>query len=1148
MGKFLQSNYLPPCSCRVAIVAVGMMLSVLTSAPEAYAARSEGQSTQALRKEESPKVTMTVKNGTLEQVLLQLKQKTNYYILYNSQAVRGIIGLNINVKNASVESVLSTSLSGSEFEYSINNGTIVIRSRKETAAKPTRVEEERAVLAGTVIDKVNGAPMAGVAVYIKGGRGTLTNSEGRYELEMDAKNYGQRVVFSFVGMETQEMAYNKQTTHNVVMVEASHGVDDVVVTGYAPIKKESFTGNSISISKSDLLKASKTNVMKAIQNFDPSFRIRENNTWGSDPNAVPEVYIRGESGVGVKELDRDPYSKASLKDNPNLPLFILDGFEITSQKLYDMDPNRIENITILKDAAATAMYGSRAANGVVVISSVVPQPGKLNISYTMVGDVVTPDLSDYDLLNAAEKLELERRAGFYIAKDPDRDQLAYDREYNAKLASVRKGVDTYWLAKPLRTVFNHKHSLTIDGGNETLRFGFDLQYANKNGVMKGSDRTNIGAGFYLQYNYKNLSIKNYVSFLQTDSQESPYGSFSNFTTALPYDEYLDADGNYVPAMRNWRVGGYTRYENPLYESGLHNYDKTKTQEFIDNLSINWNITQHFLAKAQVSFTKNLDEHTIFLDPLSRRNSELLSLTNLKSGTLNTTSGDNMRYYANLSLSYNRSFNDHNINAQALGELISDASRSFNAVYVGFPSGALNSVNYAQALLNKPTSTNEVRRTVSLMAAVNYSYRNIYLLDLSVRLDGNSAFGKDKRFAPFWSMGIGLNLHKYNFLKESKVINLLKIRGSYGQTGKINFPPYAARTAYRVLSDQWYKTGYGATLMALGNTNLKWETTNTLDVGFELGMWQDRFYLKASYYNKLTVDLVNDVTVPSSTGFTSYRDNIGEIRNRGIELDLRVEAVRNKDWRVIFNANLAHNQNRLMKISESLKKYNRLVEELFNKATTDEADITAPHMQYVEGISQNSIWGMRSLGINPATGEEVFLTKDGRITDKWTASQQQVLGCADPKIQGSFGVNLTWKQFSLYASFLYEAGGQRYNQTLVNKVEGILVYSSNVDRRVLDNCWTEPGQQALYKKISTDRERVEETKPTSRFVQNYNLLSLNSLTIGYDFKRSTIAPLRLSMLRLEIGANDLFHLSSVKQERGLSYPYARTINFSIRASF
>lgn len=325
------------------------------------------------------------------------------------------------------------------------------------------------------------------------------------------------------------------------------------------------------------------------------------------------MYVRGRSGIGgVKELDRDPLTKSALKDNPNLPTFIMDGFQISVEQLYDMDPNRIESITILKDAAATALYGSRAANGVVVITTVAPKPGKLNVSYNFTGDVTIPDLSDYNLMNASEKLETEVAAGVYkdLAERSATNPLAAEQEYYAKLASITRGVDTYWLSKPLQTSFNHKHSLNIDGGSDNFRFGIQLNYNNEDGVMKESFRNRAGAGVYLDYRIGSFQLKNMVTYTNTRSQESPYGSFSDYTSVQPYDPYKDDNGNYLERLPAWD-GRTSNRKNPLYESTLANYDKAKYEEFINNLGINWNIVTGLLWKTQFSLTRKVSENERF---------------------------------------------------------------------------------------------------------------------------------------------------------------------------------------------------------------------------------------------------------------------------------------------------------------------------------------------------------------------------------------------------------------------------------------------------------------------------------------------------------------------------------------------------------
>lgn len=1095
---------------------------------------------------QNQRVTVDLRNAGIEELITVIKSQCDMGFLYDYNKVKTVNNITVKMQNALLSDVLVSALKGTGFIAEIENNMIIIKEA------PKDEKNEARTIKGKVTDHKKEA-LPGVTVLIKGTTiGVVTDTAGVYKITLpDQKEI--TLVFSFIGMISQEVKVVNQKEINVVLEEDVENLEEVVVTGYNRIRSTSFTGNSVTVKRDDLLKVSKTNVIKAIQVFDPSFRIKENNRWGSDPNAIPEVYIRGESGItGTKQLDRDPLDKSNLKDNPNLPTFIMDGFEISVTKLYDYDPNRIESITILKDAAATAMYGSRAANGVVIITTVTPKAGQMNVSYNLVGDITMPDLSDYDLLNAAEKLEVERLAGYYEVNSEStyqKDAFELEKEYNGKLANVTKGIDTYWLGKPLHSVFNHKHSLYVDGGNENFRFGLDLQYTGQDGVMKGSVRNVMGAGLFVQYIYKTLSIKNNVSFMSTKSKESPYGLFSTFAKQLPYNEYKDENGNYLEGLRNWGGGTLTSdLINPLYEPSLNNFDKSSTEEWTNNLAINWNIYPSLLLKGQISVARGYGDTKKFIDPLSKNNSNKLSLTNLKSGELHLSSNNQFTYNMYFSLSYNGAIGNHMINALAGFELRQSQDKNESSSYYGFPSGSLSSPEFAEDQPDKTNHGESTSRSIGMNASINYSYKDIYLLDASFRVDGSSAFGKDKRFAPFWSAGIGVNLHKFDFFQGAGFINQLKLRASFGQTGKVNFPAYAARTSYEVFTDEWYKTGYGATLKALGNKNLTWETTNTLDIGGEISLFNDFIYLKGSYYDKKTIDLVTDVTVPTSTGFSSYRDNIGEISNRGYELDFRIHAVKSNDMNLVINANLSHNVNKILKISESLKAYNRRVNEKFDKARLQDTDISVPYLQYQEGGSLNSIWGVRSMGINPTDGQEVYIRKDGQLTNSWSASDQVVLGNEDPKAKGAIGINFVYKQFSLFTSFLYEFGGDRYNQTLVDKVENVNVYTSNVDRRVLTSRWKQPGDKAKFKALTPDRGTVTKTKPNSRFVQEYNALSWSSIELGYDFNSELIRKYGIGMLRFTVGMSDIAHFSNVKQERGLDYPYARKIEFSVKMSF
>ena len=602
------------------------------------------------------RITAKRQGVTIDEVLKEVREKSGYRFLYRVEEVNRYGKRDIDVKDAEVEDFLGQLLQNTDLTYEVENEVIIIRPEKQRQDSRVNVQ----VVRGKVTDE-NNLALPGATVLLKGtSYGVVTDSHGKFTMEVLERDTVTLLV-SFVGMETRLVNLKKGQTEVLVSLEPDiKEMKEVVVTGYGNVRKTSFTGNSVTVTKDELMSVSKSNVIKALQAFDPSFRIQTNNDWGSDPNALPEMYVRGRSGIsGVKELDRDPLTKSALKDNPNLPTFIMDGFQISVEQLYDMDPNRIESITILKDAAATALYGSRAANGVVVITTVAPQMGKLNVSYNFTGDVTVPDLSDYNLMNAREKLETEVAAGVFedLAKD---NPLGAEQQYYAKLASITRGVDTYWLSKPLQTSFNHKHSLSVDGGSDNFRFGIQLSYNNEDGVMKESFRNRVGAGVYLDYRIGSFQLKNMVTYTNTRSQESPYGAFSDYTGCQPYDPYKDDEGNYLENLPNWD-GKNEKRPNPLYEATLSNFDKSKYEEIVNNLGINWNITTGLLWKTQFSLTRKITDTKRFLDPLSSKNTTPQTAENPSSGELNTSRGNEFYWDLSSTLSYNRSVEKHHIN-------------------------------------------------------------------------------------------------------------------------------------------------------------------------------------------------------------------------------------------------------------------------------------------------------------------------------------------------------------------------------------------------------------------------------------------------------------------------------------------------------
>ena len=1085
---------------------------------------------------QNAKFTISLNDVALTEVFSTIRANSEF--IYNMDDVRNIRVKSLNVHDASIREILDAALQNTGFIYKIEDRVIVIQPQEMK-------EEKKSVrVKGWVHDKGK-QPLPGVTVRMVGvSLGTATNAQGWFAIDLPVEKG--TLEFSFIGYKKKQINFTDKTdTLRIVLEEDFQQVEEVVVTGIFNKPKESFTGAVTSVTKEDLKANFSRNLIQTLANIDASLLIVQNNEMGSDPNTLPEIQLRGVSTM----LDLSDLETHTRRPEYNQPLFIMDGFEISVQKLYDMDPSRIESITILKDAAATAMYGSRAANGVVIITTVTPKQGKVNIDYNFTGTLEYPDLTDYNLMNAREKLETEVAAGMFTAKPEDgaSEQNRLDVLYNQKLNNVVRGVDTYWLSKPLRTVFNHKHSLYLDGGTEDLRWGADFSYNSGEGVMKGSYRDRMAGGLSLSYRLGAFQVRNYFSYTYTRSQESPYGSFSDYTSKLPYDEYMDENGRYLETTYPWTGG--SGEVNPLYEATLKNYDRNKSWELINNTELLWNIDSYWLLKGQFSVTKSNSDARTFLDPRSKKNDELLGLTNVVSGRLDVATVNSLSWDATATLSYNRNIKKHNLNFLVGVNATSSTGDSFGITYKGFPSGELSSPGYANKVSGLPSNSDSKSRLFGALGTFNYSFDNIYLADVSVRFDGNSEFGADQRFAPFFSGGLGLNLHNYKFMKQFEWMDRLKIRGTYGITGKVDFSPYEAQTIYKIVTDNWFKTGLGASLMALGNSALGWEKTHNMDLGLDVDMFKGLFQMNFSYYRKKTVDLVNNVTLPSSTGFTSYKDNIGEVMNKGVEIQLRSTILNTKDWFVAAFANMAHNTNEITKISDSLKEYNKRVQEKYTKYNSEKGDskYSETYLQYVEGGSLTSIFGVRSLGINPADGKEVYLRPDGTITYDWNAADQVVIGNEEPKLQGTFGFNLRWKQFSLYSTFMYEFGGQRYNSTLVSKVENAHIQSSNVDRRVLTGRWQNPGDCTPYGRLQTNGV-VAVTRPTSRFVQDYNVLTFNSLTLGYDFDAAWVKKAHIGLLRVELSGNDLFRAATVRAERGLDYPYSRSFAASVKMSF
>jgi TonB-linked SusC/RagA family outer membrane protein len=1094
-------------------------------------------------------ITLELNNATLEEFITELKEQTGLQFLYNSEKIKNVKNLNINIENKTLDNALRDVLSSNGLDYEYVDEVVVLINQAQ--AKQDQLENLK--IRGKITDEQD-KPLPGATIIEKETtNGTTSDVDGNYSLTVSGEN--SVIQISYIGFETQEIKVDAKTLINFVLKPSSSSLDEIIVTGYFKRKKESYTGTAITVTAKELKQFGNANIIQSLQVFDPSFKIVSNNEFGSDPNKMPEIVIRGKASF-------PDISESAIKRNQNMPTFILDGFEVNVEKIYDLDMNRVASVTILKDAAATAIYGSRASNGVVVVETKAPKTGALQITYNLNATISAPDLSDYNLMNATEKLEAERLGGLYYYDKHDtngiKGQVIYDNFYNAKLLEIAKGVNTHWISQPLNVSFGQNHSLYLQGGDEYLRYGLDLGYNTSNGIMKGSGRDRTSIGIKLLYRYKNIQFKNYMSFSYVKSNVSPYGSFSEYTMLNPYYRLKDANGMYLQYLGgspSVKENPPQKQFSPIYDAVyLNNRNEKSYLNLTNNFSIDWSLTSALKLKASISVSKQYDNTEIFKSPESMKFRDYKDDDLYLRGSYSIDHKKSTTIDANAVLSYFKQVEKHLINIVIGSNILETDFDSEGYTAVGFMNDRLGHVSFAKQFKENstPNGYEELSRLVGVFSNLNYTFDNRLLVDVSARLDGSSKFGKLQRSAPFWSVGIGWNIHNEKFFTVNDKINRLKLTVNIGTTGGVEFNAYQALTTYQYISDNRYSNYPIATLKGFGNEDLKWQKTLKRNIGFDVAFFNNRFQLNANYYTNTTKDLLTDITIAPSIGFNSLKSNMGNVENKGFEASINLNLIQNKQKSFYVNlfANVRHNKNKITKLSEALKNYNDKIVEILNQEMNYEKKTgmhglrgATPHLQFYEGESLYAIYAVRSLGIDPITGKELFVKRDGSTTYEWDAADQVNCGEAAADFEGYFGTNIDYKGFIINLSFNYQTGAQVFNRTLLSKVENAEIYY-NADKRVLEERWKKPGEITFYKGIKNKLH----TRTSSRFVEDENILALKSVRISYTLNDKIANKLHLSKLKFSAYMNNVFHLSTVKQERGIQYPFARTFSFSIQANF
>jgi len=1112
MNFYFNSLCRPPAGVAKILLVMKLIIILLTAGVLQVSASTYGQS-----------VTLKTKKATLVSIFKEIRKQTGYDFIYSDRMMEnaGLVDLDFN--NVSVEEALKKAFMNQPFIYEMEKKIIVVK------AMPFVVQQER-IVTGKVTDE-DGQILVGVSVKsLKTNTVTKTDKNGKYAIKISDKT--DALTFSYVGFEAKTMPVSNKQIIDIQLKSSVGKLNDVVVTGTGiDRKKDSFTGASATFSGADLKKVGNNNIISSLRALDPAFLQIDNDLKGSNPNVLPTLELRGKTTV----------SELSLKDqfgtDPNQPLFILDGFETSLQAIIDLDMNRVASVIILKDAASTALYGSKAANGVIVVETVKPIPGKLRFSYSNDIRIEGPDLTVYNMMNAAEKLEFERLSGRYRIDDAQQ-QVVLDSIYYQNKAAIARGVDTYWLAEPLRNILSQNNSLNVSGGDQIFRYGVSFNYKTNPGVMKGSARNSWGGNVNLIYRRDKININNSFSVNGNESSESPYGNFSAFVNANPYYEkgtsnpFLDQTKTFSSYITTTPLS----IANPLYNASLPFKNSTNGMTITNNLSLQYNILPKFRLNGALSVSKGASGSDTYTSP--DHTSQAALIPTLR-GKYSSAKSESFSYSTNALLTYGNVFKEkHSVTANLRGQLSHNYSNSKSFVAQGFPTGSEPILGFAYGYETNgiPNSFTNSFRSVNITGSTNYSYDSRYLLDASYRLDGSTAFGKNDPWTPYWSTGIGWNMHNESFLKNNKTITRIKLFTNIGVTGNqaMNMP--VSTSIYQYLKG-YNQAGLGVNILTLGNSDLLPTKTTQLSSGLDFGMFENRLSGYVNAYSKVTNNQIVAVSYPTSSGVSSYQFNAGKLVTTGYEVKLNVLVINNLSRRITWRVGVtgASTDGKYEDFGNALDKLNA-------------AKVSSKSLnRFKDGVSPNDLFTVRSLGIDPATGREMFLTETGAHTLDYGAADLPKVGSSKPLLEGVISTQFGYKDFSVSLMMRYKAKADVFNQALLDKVENIDYNDivNNQDKRALYDRWKKPGDIAQFKGISL----TDATQMSTRFLQEENTLSLESINMSYTFRnKKWLKKAGLENLNLSGYTNDIFRFSTVKRERGTEYPFARSVSFSLNASF
>lgn len=1083
---------------------------------------------------QNARFTLALENVALTDVFSTIRKSSEFTFIYNMDDVRNIRVKSINVHEATIQEILDEILRNTGFVYQIEDYVIVIQPQE------TKEEKKSLRLKGWVRDQKK-EPLPGVTVRMVGvSLGTATNAQGWFAIDLPVTKG--EVEFSFVGYKKQKIAFTEKTdTLRIVLEEDLQQVEEVVVTGIFNKPKESFTGAVTSVTKEDLKVNFSRNLIQTLANIDASLLIVQNNEMGSDPNTLPEIQLRGASTM----LDISDLENQKKRPEYNQPLFIMDGFEVDLERVMDLNQNDIENITILKDASATSLYGARGANGVIVITTTLANAGALTVSYEGRLNLQIPDFSTYDnLMTASEKFEAEKLYGVWDNLNsylPSGQKI--EDAYKELETAIANGVNYDWLKVPTRTGVGQNHILRFMGSQENWNYMLSLAYDDTQGAMKKSDRKNFNGTMQLGYHKNKWNVRQSLSVGINKSQDSPYGQFYYYVQMNRYWEPYDENGKPVDYFYH-PLSTYGPIDNPLYDYAVGKWNKTKYTNLRSNTVIDFTISKSLKASATLGLNRKSKTADTFTPPEHKFFQNVTEIE--KKGSFARRESEETMWQVRLALNYNNIFSEkHMVTLGVSAELSETISDDVDWSATGYISSNVShpGMSMSYPSVGGTSGSESTERRASLIASANYYYDQRYFMDVSINYNGASSFGENNRFQYFYSLGAGWVVSNETFVKEHlPFINEMRFRYSFGVTGNMFVSPEKSLEVFNRNSSYTYLGGIAWTLSQFANSDLEQQNTYQHNAGLDLGLFNSRVRISLNYYNFLTNNTLTDMNLPISHGFDRIAGNVGKIRNEGLDGNVSVGLLRNTEKKInwTLNASFSKRKNVVVKLSEGFKE--RI--SMHNRGMSTNTDL----MKYQEGRSLEAIYGLRTVGVDPSSGQRVFLKKDGVTTTlDQNADDLVYLGDRQPKLNGTFSTSFFYGGFNMTIGFGVKWGGKAVNQTEMTKGENAsLTY--NLDRRMTKYSWKQVGDQARYKNKYGDYGKLS-TFICDAFIHKDNVFSCNNINLSYTFsqdwfKRAT----RLQSLSISASLSDIFYFSTIERERGTSYPFSINPNFSISCTF